>query len=344
MSRPSWIEEYTFAFHRGFANMMPCSWGPIDGMAMLASLDGTFLDKLHQAITRVSAHPLSREELRALFPSPSGLRIAISFTITEYAHSHTKNVQAYRETLTWLVQALQTLIPEDTFAAESNRLHTPEEISSMLKSTAWQTADPTRARNLGRLYNSLSASVLALSTDFFPQNIHDVFGPYAASERFGANTILTIKYFPAFGVELQQIYRDVRFRCELIGAHALYEGNVIQNMVAYALLVDGKEENDPTKIATLTAAFAEQAMQDAERLSQMSMDDKKELFLTKLCEPFAGLFPLTKMDANPTPKMREAVREKEINTRYELAAMPDYETYLSDPAFEGYWLREVFAS
>lgn len=355
---PKWIDEYAKAFYNGFANMIPCSWGPVDFYAVLKLLNGAFLAKLYDAVSRLKSKKVPLRKIATAFPSPSSFRIAIYWAIIEYQFSHPKNKERFREILDFLIDILKTLVKEDIFAYKSNIAHSPKEIKGILKDTQWEMGNPDVARELGKLYNSLASLVFALYRDFFPQDSHEIFGPYDASEKFGEGTTLIIKYFPKIRpvelwpeiknlkhskVKIFQVYtKNVTFECELIGMHSIYKGSLIDNLVAWAVMADDKFIDNIETIKEMSNYFAEAAVRQSIVYDKMSNEELKQKALEWLCYQFVYFFKLADMDWRPTKEMVEAVKGKKVPERFEMDTGPSYQEYVTSPEFEIYWLKDLY--
>ena len=354
---PKWIDEWARAVHNGFSHMVPCSWGPIDVMALIGFLNGAFLSRLAEAVRRIKEKNVPIEKVAECFPSPSSLHVAIYYLVTEYQWSNPKRKGEMREVIEYLLEILKRLRKRDLFAYESNIGHSEKEIEETLRVTRWAQGSPIVARELGRLYVSLDAFVLALYGDFFPQEGHEVYGPYNASSKFGEDTILIIKDFVKIRplelwpeakdfkhdkIKIFQIYRDVKFRCELIGKHSLYEGDIIQNLVAYAVVVDGKIFNAIQDMKALRDEFAQTALKQSSLYDTLSKEELKKKMLEWLCYQFVYLFKLAGMDWRPTEAMLQAVKDKTVGDRFESEVFPSYEEYINSREFEVYWLKDLY--
>lgn len=354
---PSWIDEYAKSFHHAFANMVPCSWGPLDGFSIFALLNGSFLSKIYNAIQHIKNQKKSLDEIAKSFSCPSTLRAAFYFLIWEYQNSEPKNKEQFKEIAEFFVGILQHMTKSDTFAYESNIVHSSEEVEKILGETKWSSAEAGVAREIGKLYNSLSSLVFALYRDYFPQDSHEIYGPYDASKKFGPGTILLIKYFPkikpveiwpdatAFkykDVKILQVYREVKFECEAVGMHSIYEGDLINGLIAYAILVDGKYQNDPKDIKAFSDYFAEIATKQSLVYETMSKEELKRKFLEWESYQYFDFFKLANMDWQPSEAMINAVQDKDVPQRFELEQFPSFEEFSTNRDFEVYWLKDLY--
>lgn len=357
---PKWIDEYAKAWHNAFSNMVPASWGPLDEFAVMGSLDGTFLSKLYEAVLKIKERKMALSEVAKCFLSPSSLRAAIYWTMVEYQGSNPKNKNQYKEIIEYLVEVLKYLVKEDLFAYKSNIVHSGDEIDKILVSTKWAEATPQIAKELGKLYTSLSGLINALYRDFFPSDANETYGPYDVSSKFGKGAILIIKHFPRkmrpvelwdnveefkhSDVKIFQVYKNISFKCEAIGMHSIYEGDVINNLVSYAVMVDGEYQNDIEEVKKLYNYFAELAAKRSTVYDSMSRDDLKKKVLQWDCYQFIDFFKLARMDWRPTDQMWNAVKDINVADRSEIDTFPSFEEYIKSPDYEVYWLKDLYTN
>lgn len=354
---PKWIDEYSKAFHNAFKNMIPGSWGPLDIFVVIGFLNGSFFSRLHEAITKIKEQNISIEEVAKSFSCSSALRMAVFWVILEYQFSDPKNKSQCREVVDFLMEALEQSMQKDLFAYESNVAHSQEEIEKILKTVSWADGDPKIARELGKLYNSLASLSFALYRDFFPEESNEVYGPYDPSSKFGPNTLLVIKHFPKIkavelwpqmkdlknsDIKIFQVFENVSYKCEAIGMHSLYEGDLINGLRKYAVVVDGEYQNDIEKIKELSDYYAEVATKQSQAYNDLSKEELKEKVLEWYSYKFFNFFNLIGMDWRPTKEMLDSVKDKDVAERFELTEFPSYEEYVKDPMFEVYWMKELY--
>lgn len=354
---PKWIDEYAKAFHNAFTKMVPISWGPIDVMSLIASLNSAFISKVYEAITKVKNQGYKIDKIARAFSCPSVLRPALFFLTFEYQNSKPQNKAQFKEVVEYIIEILSYLTKKDVFAYESNIGHRDEEIEFILKKTDWQNGNREIARELGKLYNSLASLVFSLYKDFFPQDSHEIYGPYDASKKFGKKTILLIKHFPKIkpvelwpeikklkysDVKIFQVYRNVKFKCEAIGMHSIYKGDLINNLVSYFVAVDDIPQNSVRKIKELSDYFAEIATKQSMVYEKLSKEELKMKALEWECYQFFEFFKLAQMDWRPTEKMYEAIKDKDVPDRFELEQFSSFKECTTSPEYEVYWLKDLY--
>ena len=357
---PAWVDEYSRSIYQAFTHMLPGDWGPLDLMfSILPALDGSFLHKLHEAVVIAKEKGLSPEKAAAYFPSPSSLNAAMFFGVLEYNQSDKSNRQDVRETFDYFVAVLERLHKTDTWIHDANIVHTVPQIEDILKNPDWIPATRQDARELGKLNNSSSALAYALYRDFFPQETHEVYGPYDASSCYGEGTILVIKEYPELHpvdlwpeiadstirkVKVLQIYRGISMRCEAWGLHSIYEGDLLNGLAQYAVEINGQPVQDIPKIKETADYLARIATKHMELYERMSKEDLKEKFLEWLCYQFHDFFKAVDMDWRPTEQMLSAIRGKEIRERFILDSVGSYEEFCGDPKWGILALKDLYLS
>lgn len=354
---PDWIDEYAKSFHNSFSNMVPITWGPTDAVELIGKFNGLYLSKIYNAITEIKKQNIPMDKVAKSFSGPSILRLIMYWVVSEYVPNKQKNKEQFRKTMEFLVEVLRHMVKKDIFAYESNIAHSVDEVNNILNTTKWSEGDKFSARELGKLYNSLASLVFALYRDYFPQDSHEVYGPYDASKKFGKDTILLIKHFPKIkcvelwpemkklkyrDVKIFQVFKDVKFKCELIGMHSIYEGDLINGLISYAVIVDGEYVNDIEQIKVLSDYFAEIATKQSTVYDRLSKEELKEKILYWLCYQAIDFFKLAGIDWKPTGEMILAIKDIDVADRYEMEYCPSFEEYTTSQEFEIYWLKDLY--
>ena len=349
MKYPEWIDEYAKSLHNAFKNMFPASWGPVDVFAVVGALNGTFIDKVHEAIQNVNNEPV--DKLAKCFSCPSTIRVALLFLVTEYHHCKNKDKEKFKEVAEFLLKILNHIMKKDVFSYSSNIVHGKEEINELVNGVPWKAGNPRDARELGKLYNSCAALSCSLYRDFYPQESNEIYGPYELS----SDTILLIKHFPKINpvelwpkfnlkykdIKIYQIYKDLKFKCEIIGMHSIYEGNTINGLVKYAVEVDGKFV-DIEEVKRLAEEIAEIATKQAVIYENMNQEELVKKVLEWNCYQFYQLFKLANMSWKPTKEMLEAVKGKKFPERAEFPTFPEFKEYTTSKDFDVYWLKDLY--
>ena len=298
------------------------------------------------------------KKLRLRFLLPLLCVEVFFFLLMEYQKSEPKSKDQCKELLEYLIEILSSIAKKDRWASRSNVAHSDEEIARIVNEIDWQKGSPQAAQALGKFYASLTGLSYALYRDFFNDEGCEIYGPYNAHYHFGKNTIVTIKHFPRIkprelwpeiaklkysDVKIYQVYRNVSFRCELWGVHHIFEGDIINDLVAYAVFADDKTINSLEEIKELVFYFADTALEQSLVYERMSKEDLKKKNLEWLCWKFVDFFKLARMDWRPTEEMWNAVKDKAVANRMELGTFPSFEEYTTSPKYEAYWLKDLYA-
>lgn len=355
---PKWIDDYARAIHQAFLNMTPLYVGSIDVFYIARLLEGTFLDKVYQAIKIIKNKNYSLAEIAKSFATLATLRIQIYWLMLEFLGA--KNIidrKTLRESIDFFVEILYFAAKKDAFGYNSGIRHSQAEIESLLQNLNLKKANPVIAREIGKFYNSLVSLVFALYDDFLPQDSHEVYGPYDVSKIYGKGYFLLIKDFPKIKpvelwpkaselkhqkVTIYQIYSGIKFRCELIGMHSVYEGDPVNNLKFYYAVVDGKAVNEKEKIKELTNYFSDESIKQAQVLAGLSQEQLKLKGLEWLMYQLKDFFKLANMDWRPTKEMWQKIKDKNIPKKFDLPRFPAYDEFVNSPEYEVYWLKDLY--
>ncbi len=213
----------------------------------------------------------------------------------------------------------------DPYGFTSNIQHSPEQVRLLLHEIPWQTGEPEHARLLGKLYTGALHLVHGLYGDIYVGNSADNFGAYDASGKYGKGHSLVIRNFadlkplevwsgagaiPCKTLDIYTVYRKVRFTCDAISCHSVFDGNVIENLVDFAVKVDGKFVDSTAALAALKDDLTEHAVGQWKELVGKDFEDLKQTGLTQRSYINKPLYELAGMDWRPTKAMRQAVKGK----------------------------------
>lgn len=355
---PKWIDDYAKAFHQAFSNMVPLYVGSIDVFYIAGLLGGTFLARVYEAIKIIKNKNYSLAEIAKSFATLATLRTQIYWLMLEFLGAkNTADRRALRESIDFFAEILYFAAKKDAFGYDSSIRHSQAEIDSLLRNLNFENGNPEVARELGKLYNSLVSLVFALYDDFLPQDSHEVYGPYDTSKFYGPGTFLLIKDFPKIrpvdlwpGIgelkykqaKIHQVYKDIKFRCELIGMHSVYEGDPVSNLKFYYVAVDGKAVNEKEKIKELTNYFSDESIKQAQVLARLSQEQLKLKGLEWLMYQLKDFFKLADMDWRPTEEMWQRIKDKDIPKKFDLPQFPSYEEFVDSQEYEVYWLKDLY--
>lgn len=356
-THPQWVDEYTKSIHQAYVGMVPGDWGPIDFYAGYRALNGAFIKKLHEAVVRLKTKKVPLRIVAKDFLSPSSIRPAFSFAAYEYGMSdHTTHVQA-REVFDYFDKLTRQVFKKDVWAQKSNIIHTSGEVDKLIKRIPWEKGNSDVARLISRLGNSASALAYALYRDFYVDESQEVYGPYDVSKKFGRDHALVIKHYPKMrpttlwpsmrsfrytDMKLYMMYEGVQVKCEFIGMHTLYKGDVMGGLRKYAVEIDGVFYRDQKKMKEVMEYIGKRAVKQWSAYEKMSKQDLKMKFLEWMCFSCSPLFHLAGMDARPSEEMIRNVMKAKIGDRCVVSKFPTYAAFLKRKDWEAYWLRDLY--
>lgn len=355
---PGWIDSLARSYYGLFASVVPGKWSSLDGFAAYAAYQGAFLDRVHALKETLDQKGRTPDMLAPLIGNPSSLRWAFISLLREYSALSDKELYRAKAKAVfgWLEVLLESVMKEDVWAEHANRFHSSGEVSGVLDSVPW-IAGEDAVRNVGKLYVGCASLAFALYRDFFPQDAHEVFGPYDASSKFGEGSLLVIKHFtklkpvelwpetagfPYREVKIYQVLKGVRFSCQLIGMHSDYDGPVVPNTAAVAIEIDGKFVGRE-EIAGIAAKVAQYAVDYSHLYEKLDLERAKRLFVEWGCYQFIRLFEAAGMDWRPTPEMLAPIMKADIRMGVTLDSMPPYEEFASSKEWEIYWLKNLYS-
>ncbi len=338
--------------------MVPSRWSSLDGLKAYQSQQGAsfiFLERLRIKHTELGTKP---EVLFKLFSTASTLRATFLFLAWEYAKISDKNEYRVlaRNIFDWLDGILSAGMLEDKWVLAKNLIHTSEEVAGTLTDTPWIEENLQAVKDAGKMYVSAASIGFALYRDFFPQEAHEAYGPYDASERFGPDTTLVVKHFPKLKpvelwpevknfpyeeVTIYQILKGVHFRCELIGMHSLYDGPSVPNTAAIAVKVDGRFLPED-EIAKVAMDIAKHATEYSHLYEKLTLHEAKLKFVEWETYQFNRLFEAAGMDWRPTDGLLAPVMANDIPMGISIDSWPVYEEFVSSKEYEVFWLQDLY--
>lgn len=213
---------------------------------------------------------------------------------------------------------------DDVFGFKSNITRTKAEVDTLLSSLSLTKGRSDDAKLLGRLFNALYNYGPSITMDYYFGFVTENEGPYDVSQQFGSGSILVIKkfwhlkpvelfphtqHYPYNQITMYYVYKDVRYASDLISCHSYYEGDVINNLVAYAVEADGKFLS-LDEIQHAYSVYSHAAVESWQYLKSLDFEALKQKALEIRCYGHKKLFDLAGIDWKPSDLLRNAVRGK----------------------------------
>ena len=321
---PAWLDGFVGSYlaaagSMDFGTLRPFSW-----LQMHPLYASEWCERMSGLVGGFEREKIGVEEFAELNLGTGVWRDELGFILWDL-----KSARIPREERLRIVEPFNTAILASTFADPygftSNIQHSPEQVRRMLHEIPWQTGEPEHARLLGKLYTAALHLVHGLYGDIYTGYSADNFGEYDASPKYGKNHALVIRHFadlkplevwpgaegvPCKTLDIYTVYRNVRFTCDAISCHSVFEGSVVENLVDFAVSVDGKFVDSMASLQALKDDLAEHAIRQWRELMRKDFEDMKQAGLTQRSYVFKPLYELVGMDWRPTKAMRQAVKGK----------------------------------
>lgn len=300
-----------------------------------------WIERFRLAIKKRRQMDVSFARLANRITGPSHLRAQYYFLLADLKFAKTPKKERI-EIARFIDKILEHKSKKDRYGFNSNIVHTKEEINSLCKKIKFSKATPEIARFLGKLFTAAYHLVNGLYTDIYTdygiENKGQYNGDYNVSKIFGPGHILVIKSFhdlkpmdiwpeirnsPCKTLNIYTIYKDVKFKCDSISCHSVYEGDPINGLVYYAVGVDGVLINSTEKLDKIRKVLELCATEQWQRLVNQDKEEFKIKGLLQRGYIFKDMFELLGIDWKPSKEMIEAVKGKPIKSVF--SSVPEKE-------------------
>jgi len=342
-------KNYAKSAALAMGNMDIGTMQPFDWLQFGPLFAKEWIDKIRLLKKKCEEQNIPIKELAKLWPTTSSLRCQIYFFILDTRFAKIGKKERI-ELADFLFEMLKHRAKEDIFGFKSNITKTKQGAIALLKKIKPEKANPKIARLLGKIYNSAYQYACGMYLDFYADYPLENEGPYDVSELFGENTILVIKKFkllkpteiwpesekaPANQVIIYAVYKDVEYRNDLVSVHSVYKGDIINNLIAYAVKVDDVFVYSQDYLEKLNKDFEKIALEQWSTLTNLDIELQKQKGLFIRCFGMKDLFEKVGMDWKPEKEMVEAVKKKPLfdNTFWKLPKDKDEQ--------HKYWLKTL---
>lgn len=328
---PKWIDEYTGSIQRLFQGMDLRTLEPLDCFHFHPLYSDLWLEYIHQAISKFKEKKLPFSQAAKTLPNPSSVRAVIEFLVMHYNNlvKDKKEIdkKKIRKIFDFFVRVLRAKNKKDIFAFQENIGHSEKEIKSLIKKIKWQKGTPEISRSLGKLYLGASSLINGLMSDWCTDNGIEIWGPYDLSKDYGTDTILVIREFPRLKpvnlwpqakkykykeIKIYTIYQKVKLRIEFVGCHSVFNGNLVKNLLHYALTVDGKFVSRLKEIEMLSCYLIKLAQVQYRRVKKLNFEALKQKIITQEFYQLKDFFQLVGVDFKPPSLFKQRLKGKKL--------------------------------
>lgn len=359
---PKWIDDYAKASYQLFAGNVLKAFQPLDFYHFYPLWYDLWLDRIYQAIKKFRSMKYDISKAVKNFPVPSSSRAVLQKFIIIFPNLTNQKTDQFKEIINFFVEVLENTNKEDVFAYKKNIIHDSNEVQDILKKIELRKATRESAQEIGRIILGMGSLVNGLYNDVVTDMGWDSYGPYDVTEEMkGRESILLIRHFPNLkpielwpeyleirdykfkDVKIYTIYKDIECRINWLGCHPTFNGSLVDNMVQYALLVDGKFINDLEKIKEIKNYYLKLASDQYLRVKQMNFEQLKQKALLQECYQLHTFFEFLGMDWWPTKEMINRVEGKELfRGLYPTGELIDFDLYCQN--FGINYLKNILSS
>ncbi|GAF74202.1 unnamed protein product, partial [marine sediment metagenome] len=301
-------------------NMDLSTLEPMDNFMFHPLFSKEWIEKVEEVIKIAEENNISTEELTKYITGPSHLRAQFLFLLLDLKCAKIEKERRIKTANFWN-ELLKKKAAADVYGRESNIIHSDAEIKRIIDKVK-NKGDEETSRLLGRLYSAAYHLVNGLYTDFYTDFGAECFGQYNLDN----GNILVIKQFndlnpkelwrevnsPCKKLIIYTIYKDIKFKCDAISIHSVYEGDPTKNLVAWAVEADGKFIDSIDELKQLKEQLEIKSIEQWKRLTSLGFEALKIKGLFMRGYVFKDLFEKLKMDWKPSNEMISVVKDKKF--------------------------------
>lgn len=358
MAHPKWIDRYAEASYQLIGGNVLEAFALIDFYHFYPLWYDLWLDKIFQGISEFKKRGLSIREHPNIFPPPSSVRaILLKYVSAFSVFPKTYDQEKFKTIINFLIEVLKNQCHKDIFCQKGNFCHKEDELKNLFKEISWRTPERAAAQNLGRLYMALGNLINGLYNDLVTDMGWEVYGPYDVTKIFSRRATLLIKDFPNLKpielwpeisgfnyrkITLYTIYQEIECKIGYVGCHIVTSSNLAENLLKYAVVVDGKVKNQPKEILKLKEYFLNLASKHFLRVKKLNFEELKQKVLLQECYQLHEFFDFLLMPWQPTEEMKKAVKNRPLlSGEYPRGRIISYKEYCQ--YFGVNKLKEIFS-
>jgi phosphohistidine swiveling domain-containing protein len=315
------IKEFIKSISIAMENMDPTTLEPMSNFMFHPLFSKEWVDKIEESIRVVEENNISIEDMTKYISGPSHLRAQFLFLLLDL-----KCAKIEKERRLKIANFFNSLLKkkalDDIYGIESNIIHSNDEIGKIINRIKFNEGNEEISKLLGRLYSSAYHLVNGLYTDFNTDFGVECFGQYRLDDKH----ILVIKQFndlnpkelwpeiksPCKNLVIYTIYKNIKFKCDAISIHSIYEGDPIKNLVLWVVEVDGKFINSRESLLELKNKLEVLSIEQWKRLISLEFEELKIKGLFMGGYVFKNFFNKLNIDWRPSQEMIDVVKNKEF--------------------------------
>jgi len=322
----SWIKDYTEATFKLYAGTVVEAFQPLDFFHFYPLWFDLWMKRISEVIDVLDLEEKTFLEVKDILPCPSSLRAQLQKIVPTYNGVEQKNPKDFKKVSNFFARMLEERCVSDPFAKNSNKIHTTEEISSLIKTLPVMEGDPEVARSLGKVITSVGSYGHGLYNDLGIDFCWDAYGPYKLKEKgsliirhflnLSPKDLWPTNYLSSINEILIYSYynSNVSWTIPYVGCHASpTKGNLLNDLEKYLIVIDGKPA-DKEQIQAVIEDFSLKAIALYQEIRKMDFEQLKQKVMYQECYQLKSLFDAASLDWKPTVEMIDAIKGKRLLT------------------------------
>lgn len=317
-----WVDNYSESIIDSLGNMDVGTLQPYDHFIFHPLFAREFVTRMGEVVDEKERQGVPVKELADGLQLPAALPSQLYFLLLDLKASNAGRGE--RERLAnFYFDMIRTKLKDDVYHFRSHILRTKSEVRGLLREIKLHDANPDIARLLAQTYNAMYNLGAGLYLDFYMDYAVENEGAYDVSDIFGPDHILLIKRargfrpvevwpmskdFVADEIVLYTVYTGVKYRCDGISIHSVYEGDTINGLVKFAVEVDGKFVYSTDELKKLREGLERASVEQWKCLKNLDFETQKRKGLEIRLYGMKGVFDRLDMDWRPTKEMLNAIK------------------------------------
>ena len=243
------IKDFIISIQRALGNMDLATIEPMNYTDFHPLFSKQWIDKWEEVINTIENRQIPLSKLVKTISGPAHLRSQFYFMLIDLKCAKIEKEKRIK-IANFFHNLLEKTSIRDIHGRESNIIHHHKNIQNILKKTKFNKGSPDISKLLGRLYSAAYHLTNGLYTDFYTDFGVECQGEY----RLDNNHILVIRQFndlnpkeiwpktnsPCKTIKIYTIYKNVRFKTDSISVHSIWKGDLINNLIVWAVEIDNK--------------------------------------------------------------------------------------------------------
>lgn len=302
-----------------FGTLQP--WGWLEFEPLFAE---QYVEKVELLMHKAEEQHVSIKELATLWPTTGGLRCQLFFLFGILKAARIEKERRMK-ICNFFFAMMKERAVADVHGTVSNVTKTKEEVKAVVDQIQPKRGTPEIAKLLGKISNAAYNLVAGLYLDIYLDYGMENEGPYDVSYIYGPGHILVIRKYvglqsavwpkaqvPVNDLLIYCIYKDVKFSCDMASCHSVYEGDVINNLVAFAVVADDRVLTEIKKIQAALKSLTTVCVEQWNRLKSLPEEEQKKKGLFIKTYGMRKLFERVGMNWKPTNEMIAAVKNQPL--------------------------------